>query len=317
VRLKLYRGRWAIVWRDGGKTKRRSTGTADRATAERILADMRSGPVPDAGSAVSMIYAAYMADLQERGKSADRAAFAWKRLADTFGNMRPDQVTRVLCRRYAVERRKAGAGDGTISTELGRLATALRWADKRTPAVIERPAKPEPKSRWLTKDEYRALRDAADADHLRLFIVLALSTAGRKSAVLGLTWDKIDFERGLIDLGGAVGGKGRGQKPMTTEAREALTVAHSVRTGASVIEYGGKPVASIDKAFRSAVTRARIEHCGPHDIRRSAARWMVEDGVPMAEVSRYLGHTSTAVTERVYAVFSPTYLRGAAQALEV
>lgn len=264
-----------------------------------------------------MIYAAYMNDLEARGKSAERAGFAWKRLAGTFGSMRPDQVTRVLCRRYRKTRTEAGAGDGTTWTELGWLSSALRWSDKDTPAIIERPPKPAPKSRWLTKDEYRALRDAAAVDHVRLFIVLALSTAGRKGAVLGLTWDRIDFERGLIDLGGAVGNKGRGQKPMTTEARKLLLVAYEGRTCDHVIEYGGKRVGSIDKAFRRTVERAGIEHCGPHDIRRSVGRWMVEDGTPMAEVARYLGHTNTAVTERVYAVFSPAYLRGAAQALEV
>ena len=317
MRLKLHKEYWYIVWREGGRTKRLSTRTADRAKAERVLADIKSRPAPNAGATVGMIYAAYMGDLTARGKSAERAAYAWRHLADTFSGLRPDRVTRELSRKYVADRRVIGAGDGTIWTELGLLSSAMHWLDKSTPAIIERPSKPEPKSRWLTKDEYRALRGAAKADHVRLFIALALSTAGRKGAVLGLTWDKIDFDAGMINLGRAVGNKGRGQKPMTTEARKLLLKAHKARTCQHVIEYGGKRVGSIDKAFGRTVERAGIEHCGPHDIRRSVGRWMVEDGVPMAEVSRYMGHTNTAVTERVYAVFSPTYLRGAAQALDV
>jgi integrase len=36
----------------------------------------------------------------------------------------------------------------------------------------------------------------------------------------------------------------------------------------------------------------------------------------MSEISQYLGHSSTSVTERVYARYSPDYLRRAATALE-
>jgi integrase len=44
---------------------------------------------------------------------------------------------------------------------------------------------------------------------------------------------------------------------------------------------------------------------------------MAEGGVPMSEIAQYLGHSSTRVTETVYARYSPTYLRGAAKALEL
>jgi integrase len=43
---------------------------------------------------------------------------------------------------------------------------------------------------------------------------------------------------------------------------------------------------------------------------------MAEAGVPMAEIAQYLGHTDSRITERVYARFSPTYLRGAVGALD-
>jgi len=44
---------------------------------------------------------------------------------------------------------------------------------------------------------------------------------------------------------------------------------------------------------------------------------MGEAGVSMSEISQYLGHTNTATTQRVYARYSPDYLRGAAAALEI
>ena len=54
----------------------------------------------------------------------------------------------------------------------------------------------------------------------------------------------------------------------------------------------------------------------PHVLRHSAACAMVEAGVPMEAVAQFLGHSNASVTFRVYARYSPTYLQGAAKALE-
>jgi hypothetical protein len=43
---------------------------------------------------------------------------------------------------------------------------------------------------------------------------------------------------------------------------------------------------------------------------------MAEAGVTMAEIAQFLGHSSEAVTFKVYARFSPTYLRKAAAVLD-
>ena len=51
-------------------------------------------------------------------------------------------------------------------------------------------------------------------------------------------------------------------------------------------------------------------------LRHSAAVHMAEEGVPISEISQYLGHSNTQITERIYARYSPEYLRKAAAALE-
>lgn len=63
--------------------------------------------------------------------------------------------------------------------------------------------------------------------------------------------------------------------------------------------------------------RAGLEDVTPHVLRHTAAVWMAENRVPMSEISQYLGHKSTLITERVYARYSPEYLRNAAQSLEI
>lgn len=311
MRLKLYRGWWYAVWRDGGETRRRALRTQDRDDAARALADYQRALAAPADT-VAAIYGAYLAD---RGQ--ERARWAWGRLKGTFGPLRPDQVTAALCRSYATARRADGVGDGTVHTELTFLRAALRWHDKATPATIELPAKPPPMEHHLTREQYEALLAAATTPHVRLFVILALGTAGRMGAILELTWDRVDFERGVIRLGtGERRRKGRAAVPMTDRARTALAEAAKARTCSHVIEYGGSQVGKIRKAFAAAASTAGLPWCTPHVLRHTAAVWMAEAGVPMAEIAQYLGHEDDRITQRVYARFSPQHLRRAAGALE-
>lgn len=310
MRLKLYRGWWYAVWREGGETKRRALRTQDRAVAVQVLADHTLRPVK-AEDTVETIFAAYLVD-----KGTDRARYAWKQLAGTFGPLRPDQIGRPICRAYMAQRRKAKISDGTIHTELTFLRAALLWRSKATPAVIELPSKPAPRSDYLTRAEYQRLLAAAETPHVKLFIVLALTTAGRMTAILQLTWPRVDFERGQIQLGdGRQRRKGRATVPMNDTARAALAEASEGRTSEYVIEYGGGPIVRIVKAFRGVAIAADLPWCTPHVLRHTAAVWMVEAGTPMSEVAQYLGHTDSRITERVYARYSPGHLSKAARAL--
>lgn len=309
MRLKLYRGWWYAVWREGGRTCRRALRTQDRDAAVRVLADLQH-TAATAGNTVAAIYSAYLAE-----KGTERATWAWKRLAPSFGALRPDQVTRALCRAYTATRRQR-VGDGTIHTELTYLRAALLWHDKATPAAIELPPRAPPRDRYLTRTEYERLLAAAEAPHLRLFIVLALATAGRMGAILDLTWDRVDFERGQIRLGlGERRRKGRATVPMTDRARAELLEAARARTCEYVIEYGSARVARVSHGLKAAATRAGLPWATAHVLRHTAAVWMAEAGVPMAEIAQVLGHDDDRITQRVYARFSPDHLRGAIAAL--
>ena len=198
MELKLYRGVYCAVWYADGKRQRRSLKTTDRDEGRRRLDDFKrraTAPV----TTVRQIVEAYIAD-KKTGPSAETNKFAWKALESTFGHLRPDQVTRDLSRSYLAKRRKAGRSDNTTHRELGVLNAALRWHDKNTPAVVELPRKPPPKDRHLTREEYRRLFDAAASPHIRLFVSLAYRTGAKSEAILQLTWDRVDFKRGLVNL---------------------------------------------------------------------------------------------------------------------
>lgn len=245
-----------------------------------------------------------------------------KSILPHFGHLRPDQVTVALCRSYTAKRRKQGKSDGTTWTELGHIRTVFRWAhDARMidhAPRVERPSKPAPKERWLTKEEINRLYEAPAAHHINLAIRLMLSTAARVGAVLELTWDKVDFERGQIDLRADSTGprKGRAVVPMNAGLREALLEAKEGAQTDFVIEWALGPVASIKTGFNAAVKAAGLTGVSPHVLRHTAAVHLVAAGTPMSKVAQYLGHTNTSVTERVYGRYAPDHLRDEAEILD-
>jgi site-specific recombinase XerD len=76
-----------------------------------------------------------------------------------------------------------------------------------------------------------------------------------------------------------------------------------------------RPIKSIRKAIRQAAARSGVP-CSPHVFRHTAGVMMAQADVPMQKIAQYLGHTSTRVTERVYARYSPSFMRDASAALD-
>jgi integrase len=326
-----FRGKWAAEWYENGKRRRASLRTADRDAVPAAVQELharlqaereRKAAQKPATIDVAWCWAGYVESLGDKA-SVETMGHQWKALSPHFGALRADGVTEQHCQEYTARRRAAGRSDGTIWSELGRLRSALLWAEKRSHITkaphIVRPAQPEPRDVHLTKAEAAKFLAACELPHVRLFVTLALSTAGRMSALLGLTWDRVDFERGRIDLHDperARTGKGRATVPMTATARAALAEAHKWSTSRFVIEWGGERVMTIKKGIAGAAARSGLQFVTPHVFRHTAAVWMAESRVPMTEIARYLGHRDSRVTERVYAKFSPDYLNAAASALD-
>lgn len=315
MRLTLYRGKYYATWTEGGETKRISLRTANLSEAERQLADLKRKPI---GSTIGDCAETYLADKAKTAASYTNIAFAWKTAKPFFAHLRPDHVTRDLCRQYAAKRRKEGVQDGTIIKELSTVRSAINWTIKHNEAVFELPSQPPPKDRWLTETEARALVAACQTHHIKVFTVLALATAARSNALLDLTWDRVNFDRGFIELD--LPGRRRKKRatvPINNMARQMLLEAHAGRLSAYVIEWGGDRVRSVKKGFAAAANAAGLPGVTPHTLRHTAATWMTMAGVPMGVVAQYLGHTNSRITERVYAKYAPDFLRTATDAVNL
>lgn len=316
------RGGYCVYWTQGGKRRRYQLAARTRAEAEAEGRDryLRETAAPT-GLTVSEIWEGYILHLGSK-PTAKTMGYTGKAVLHHFGALRPDQITVEDCRDYLADRMSAGRAIGTVHTELGHLRSAMKWAHKsglihRVPH-IEMPPKPDSDVRPLSDAQIRAIIDGCGAPHIRLAVILLLTTGARVSAILDLTWDRVDFERGIINLRlpDGVTRKGRAVVPMNRMARAALTAAHEARLTDFVVEWGGKRVKSIRKGYSAALTRAGLEGVHIHQIRHSVAVRMLAAGQPIEAVSQFLGHSNTAITYKTYARFMPEHLASAAAVLE-
>lgn len=321
-RIGRLNGRFVVMWDEGGKRRRYRLEAGTAKEAEREARDLiLRQTAPAIGLTVGQIWAAYQTDMGER-RQARKLGQVGLNVLPTFGHLAAEQVGKADCAAYIAQRRAAGRAEATIRTEMSCLRTALLWAKKSglIPAAprIELPQTPPPRDRYLTRAEAAALLDAAGEPHIRLAMLLMLTTAGRIGALLELTWHRVDLERRMIKLATSDIGpkKGRATVPVNDTLLAALQSAKAAALSDYVIEWAGKPVGSIKTGFNAAVLRSGIAHCTPHDLRRTAGRFMAEAGVPIEEIAQYLGHTNPSVTRSTYAQFSPSHLRKAADALE-
>ncbi len=323
-RVGRFKGGFALIWTDGrGKRRRYRLAAKDAGGAAIEAPGLYAILTKPEGKSVGELWDAYVLDHADRAVVANMT-YNWKALQERFAAMAPEAITVDDCRAHTTARRRSGIKDGTIATELGRLRMVLKWAEKRRlidkAPHIERPVAPKRTERHLTREQCQDLIGFATMPHVKLFLILALGTGARNAALLELTWDRCNFQRGLIDLRNPKikrPHKGRAIVPMNRTVRAALLEGQPFARTDFVIEWAGKPVASVKRSVRASAKKAGIKTgAHPHLLRHSAAVHMAEAGVPMEEIAQYLGHDDVEVTRKIYARFSPNYLRKAASVLE-
>ena len=90
------------------------------------------------------------------------------------------------------------------------------------------------------------------------------------------------------------------------DRKDSVYVFISTRTG--------KPLCDVRKPFFEACDKAKIKGLRFHDLRHTAATWMVMAGVDLVTVSEVLGHSDIKMTLR-YAHPTPENRRRAVDAL--
>lgn len=328
-------------WTDDRRSKRKSMGTRDPAAAQARFAKwlLTGGAAqrPEAPAqvfAVADLWAAYEeGHIRRKVVSPDTHDWSWKNLKTHFGAMLLADVSEAVPA-YVAKRETGRIGrpakPATIRRELALLRACFNWcadAKERKPLIgladvpgFALPAESLPRDRWLKEDEIARLlaaaREGERLSRVERFLWLALETAGRKQALLDLTWDRVDFETNVIHLAlpdRKQTKKRRASVPISKALRPVLERAYAERTGARVLDHGGEVWAAVQSVARKAglgAAGAGATGISPHVMRHTAATHMARRGVPLFIVAKILGDTISTV-EKSYAKHAPDDLRAA------
>jgi integrase len=139
------------------------------------------------------------------------------------------------------------------------------------------------------------------------FVLLTLVTGGRRSEVLGLTWDRVDLEAGTVLFEHTKNGDSRCVS-ITPEVVGLLKPRQGI---GKVLLFPSpndpsRPV-DIRSAWETALRRAGIEDFRIHDLRHTAASYAAMEGATSAELAGILGHRTLAMVKR-YSHLSPDHV---------
>lgn len=255
------------------------------------------------------------------------------RLRLTFARAEISTLGRSQIRDYIAQRKEEGVSHATINRELQAFGGAINYANTHWQWNLPNPVKgnalrePDGRIRWITRQQAEALLSAAGqqkdrAPHLVPLVTVALHTGMRRGEMLGLEWSRVDLQANLLYLESHhTKAKKRRSVALNKTAREAILA--QARFRATHCPFArwvfctreGNRIGSVKRSFATACREAGIEDFRFHDLRHTCAAWLVQAGVPMAEVRDVLGHCTLQMTER-YAHLAPDNIRAAVAHLD-
>jgi len=142
----------------------------------------------------------------------------------------------------------------------------------------------------------------------------------RRGELRALTWDAVDFDRGVIRVvsswdrkAGPVAPKsraGRRTVPMASTLRVHLAEHHLQGGRASGLVFGRTadtpfdPSTVVDRA-RKAWAKSDLASIGLHECRHTFASLMIAAGVNAKALATYMGHASVTITFDLYGHLMP------------
>ena len=264
-----------------------------------------------------------------------------------LGNLRPTHVDRML-RDIATDPANH-AGPATVRRIHATLRSAMSTAKSHrlisyNPAAeLALPKVPRPVVRPWEPDELGAFLDHAAADPLGSMFELIAMTGLRRGEACGLRWVDVDLQRRaltvrqqVVQLGHEVivgPPKTAGSKDRLVDLDEQTVgtlLAHRLEQDERRAAWGSAWVDSglvfaredgsgwhpdyVSAQFGRLIRTAGLRQVRLHDLRHGQASLMLAAGVPLAVVSKRLGHSSVSLTADTYSHLLEGVGRQAAEA---
>ena len=240
-------------------------------------------------------------------------------VVDHFGPLtRVDTITRLEIDTYVRTLKQERNTGGTINRKLAALSklftVALGLGVISQKPMIRRQKESEGRLRWLTKDEEHALirtfNQWGDLKSANL-VAFLIDTGLRINEALSLEWQDIHPDHLTVHANKAKSGQSR-HVPLTRRVTDILLDTPREAYG---------PFESIRyNSFRHRFEKAR-GHCGLgeevtiHILRHTAASRLVQGGVDLYRVMKFMGHAVMKTTMR-YAHLAPNSMGDLTKVLE-
>jgi integrase len=212
--------------------------------------------------------------------------------------------------------------------------------------TVDPPRKAKRKMVIYTPEQVGLLLDAARGHPFEAIITTAVTTGARLGELLALRASAVDLDKGSITIHSGraeVLGGFADTEPKTDAGNRTISItAHALAIlrdhHKAVLEQrlwlggawqGGKNGyvfpntlgdqlghATVEHAFKVLLRKEGLPAIRFHDLRHTAASLMLLSGVPVAEVSRMLGHSSPHITYKIYAHSIPGAQKQAVAAME-
>jgi integrase len=222
---------------------------------------------------------------------------------------------------YCTRRGKTGAGPYTISMEISKLGTVLKYSamalGETFPDIVaqSRPLLDHlgligpgtPRERRPTADELAAVREAAQP-LLRDIIDFAIATCMRRGEIVRMTWADVDADARLLTIKDR---KDPRKKAGNDERIPLLGDSMAIIQRQPKIDDRVFPVIPewVSDNFLLACRVAKVEDLVFHDLRHEGISRLFESGLRIEQVALVSGHKSWAMLKR-YTQLKPESLLG-------
>ncbi len=316
---------WVVMYRRNGRKRRLLLGRwpgmrlADaRQKARRYLGDVANGNDPAADRAQAKAAASFeeLAALYlERHARLNKSP---RSVREDEQMLRADLLPAWRDRRLSEIGRKDVIAllDGIVSrsapihanrvralvSKMFNFALARALTENNPAYQVPRPAPERSRDRVLTADEMRSLWGALSNEPAKVQALFKLGflTAARRSEILGMRWDEMDFATGWWTIPTERSKNGLAHRvPLVRSALDLLSELREVTGDRDHVFPGGRvgrPVENPQKWLRRIRERAGVADFRLHDIRRTVASNLTAMGIPRLTVSKLLNHVESSIT---------------------
>jgi integrase len=319
-----------------GKTRIRKIGAvAEFTKMAEVYAATRAvlvGLIGEREITVEDIANDYLRYFERKGKSATAKYHVKTRLKrdilPTLGKRKACSITKAEIIDFHAEISARAPYEANRMVQLLKAMYNIALEMARLPPTFANPAAVQAKflniehsrDRRVEEHEIGALLDAIHAEenpYIRALFLLLMHTGMRlHTEALALTWSQVDLKARMIRLPDPKNRQPH-RIPLTDDAVTILSGLPRLR-GCEWVFPGRNPAKPLNnpyKPWRKILQRAGITGLKPHDLRRSYASWMINDGISLEVVGQMLNHKSIQTTRKVYAQVSDESAREAADKL--